>query len=125
MGRGTIGKVFKIRGIDPPHNTLIAKIYDQSKINEYEKEKNILLQLSNLNESLIKLNNREVILEHSDDYEINSKVLVFDYLAHGKLTDYIYSIPILNILKENHVKLICYKLLLGLKKMPRKKYFTQ
>ena len=120
MGRGTIGKVFKIRGIDPPHNTLIAKIYDQSKINEYEKEKNILLQLSNLNESLIKLNQREVILEHSDDYEINSKVLVFDYLAHGKLTDYIYSIPILNILKENHVKLICYKLLLGLKKCQEK-----
>ena len=120
MGRGRISKVYKIKKINPPHNILIAKIYDQSRINQYENEKNILSQISDLNDYLIRINNEEVILEHIDDFGVNPRILAFDYLAHGKLIDYMEQFPNLNALKENHVKLLCYKLLLGLKKCQEK-----
>ena len=120
MGRGRISRVYKIKEINPPHKLLIAKIYDQSRINQYEKEKNIVSQISDLNNYLIRINNEEVILEHIDEFGANPRILAFDYLAHGKLTDYMEEFPNLNALKENHVKLLCYKLLLGLKKCQEK-----
>jgi hypothetical protein len=116
IGSGNIGRVYKIRNINNPQNLLIAKIYNHTNIQAYEKEKNILSKLSELNNNIknnyfVKLKKDQVILEHSDDFQINSKLLVFDYLIHGKLCDYLYMIPISNQLKENHLKLLCYKLL--------------
>lgn len=120
IGRGRISKVYKIKKINPPHNILIAKIYDQSRINQYENEKKIVSQISDLNDYLIRINNEEVLLEHINDFGVNPRILAFDYLDHGKLIDYMEQFPNLNALKENHVKLLCYKLLLGLKKCQEK-----
>lgn len=125
IGSGNFSRVYKIRNINNPSNLLIAKIYNHTNIQEYEKEKNILSKLSELNNNIknnyfVKLKKDQVILEHSDDFQINSKLLVFDYLIHGKLCDYLYMIPISNQLKENHLKLLCYKLLQGLQKCHEK-----
>lgn len=120
IGSGNIGKVYKIKDVINPQNILIAKIYDPSKIQIYENEKNILSKFSEFNNNkkdyLIKLKDEQVILEHSEDFQINSKLLVFDYLIHGKLCDYLYIMPNTNHFKENHLKILCYKLLQGLKK---------
>ena len=123
LGNGRISKVYKIQEVEPPHTVLIAKIYDISKRNEYEKEKNILMKLSEQNDNneirndyIIKLKNIDVILEHSNLVNNDSKYLIFDYLIHGNLSEYLYIIPIINQFKEDHIKLLCYKLLQSLKK---------
>ena len=124
IGNGNFGKVFKIKEINPPHNVLIVKIYDQHRQREYENEKNILTIITEnnnfINDYIIKLNNTEVILENSDDFPINSNKLIFNYLNHGQLCDYLYIIPNINHLKECHIKLLCYKLLQGIKKCHEK-----
>ena len=119
IGNGNFGKVFKIREINPPHNILIAKIYEPSKNKEYENEKNILNIITEnnnlMNDYIVKLNNNEVILEHSDNFHVNSNKLIFNYLNHRQLCDYLYIVPNTNHLKESHIKLLCFKLLQGIK----------
>ena len=125
INSGINDKVFKIVEINPPNNLYIAKIYEHRKRNEYEYEKNILSNFStennNLqNDYLIKLKNIEVRLEYNDNFHIDSNLLIFDYLSHGTLCEYLYKMPNINLIKEVYVKLIGYKLLKGLKKLHEK-----
>lgn len=120
MNTGVNSKVFKIREINPPNRVYVVKIFDETRNQEYEDERAILLLLSNNNNSqndyLIKLKNIDIRLEYNDIYTINSRLLVFDYLIHGTIDEYLLMMPNINLIKEKYVKLICYKLLFGLKK---------
>ena len=127
IGSGNVAKVYKIREINSPLSILIAKIFDQSKIRQYEQERKILLKLSEQNNNevdekdyFIKLKNIELRLQYSDAYLFNSKLLIFDYLNHDRLCEYLYQMPNISHIKESHIKLLCYKLLLGLKKCHEK-----
>ena len=119
MGNGNFGKVFKIKEINPPHTILICKIYDYSKFKEYENEKKILNLITQgkdfINNYIVKISNVEVFLENSDDFNVDSNKLVFNYLNHGQLCDYLYIVPNINQIKESHIKLLCYKILQGIK----------
>ena len=121
MNSGINDKVFKIVEISPPNKLFIIKIFEESKKEEYENEKSILSLIkdnsNNLqNDYLIKLKDVDVRLEHNHNFRMNSNLLVFDYLEHGTLCDYLYMMPNINLIKEIYVKLLCYKLLKGLKK---------
>lgn len=121
MNSGNNDKVFKIIELSPPNKILIIKIYEELRHKEYEDEKNILSLLSDNNNNiqndyLIKLKNIDIRLEYSENYRINSKLLAFDYLVHGTMCDYLYMMPNINLIKEVYVKLLCFKLLKGLKK---------
>ena len=121
MNSGINDKVFKIVEISQPNKLFIIKIFEEMKRKEYEEEKNILSLLkgnsnNSQNDYLIKLKDIDIRLEYSDNYNINSKLLVFDYLYHGTMCDYLYMMPNINHIKEIYVKLLCYKLLKGLKK---------
>lgn len=124
IGGGNNGKLFKIKEINHPYTELIAKIYEQAKTQEYEKERNILSKFSDnnmtINDYLIKIKNINVILEHSENYPLNSNLLIFDYLIHGNLCNYVYALPNLNPIKEKYVKILCLKILKGLKKCHEK-----
>lgn len=117
IGSGNIGKVYKIKKIVPPYDLKVAKIYEYDKNIQYENEKNILSKFTDniRNDYIIKLKNDDVILENSDNFQNDSNLLVFDYLIHGKLCDYLYAMPDINFIKEDHAKILCYKILLGLK----------
>ena len=121
MNSGINDKVFKIVEISQPNKIFIIKIFEEMKRKEYEEEKSILSLLkgnsnNSQNDYLIKLKDIDIRLEYSDYYNINSKLLVFDYLYHGTMCDYLYMMPNINHIKEIYVKLLCYKLLKGLKK---------
>ena len=121
MNSGINDKVFKIVEISRPNKIFIIKIFEEMKRKEYEEEKSILSLLKDSsnnpqNNYLIKLKDIEVRLEYSDNYRINSNLLVFDYLHHGTMCDYLYMMPNINHIKEIYVKLLCYKLLKGLQK---------
>lgn len=121
MNSGINGKVFKIVEISQPNKIFIIKIYEDMKRKEYEEEKSILSLLKDnsnnpQNDYLIKLKDIDIRLEYSVNYSMNSKLLVFDYLHHGTMCDYLYMMPNINHIKEIYVKLLCYKLLKGLKK---------
>jgi serine/threonine protein kinase len=125
IGSGTNGKVYKIREINNPNNIKIAKIFEEARIQAYQKERNILTEFSNQsnnisNDYLIKLSNIEVFMAHDDNYPEGSGLLIFDYLINGKLCDYIYKLTEVTPLKESYVKILCYKLLIGLKKCHEK-----
>ena len=121
MNSGINDKVFKIVEISQPNKLFIIKIFEEMKRKEYEEEKSILSLLKDSsnnpqNNYLIKLKDIEVRLEYSDNYRMNSNLLVFDYLHHGTMCDYLYMMPNINHIKEIYVKLLCYKLLKGLQK---------
>ena len=81
IGSGNIGKVYKIKKIEPPYNLKVAKIYEYDNYIQYENEKNILSKFTdNLqNDYIIKLKNDDVALEHLDNFHNDSKLLIFDY----------------------------------------------
>ena len=121
MNSGINDKVFKIVEISRPNKLFIIKIFEEMKRKEYEEEKSILSLLKDSSDNpqnnyLIKLKDIEVRLEYSDNYRMNSNLLVFDYLHHGTMCDYLYMMPNINHIKEIYVKLLCYKLLKGLQK---------
>jgi len=121
MNSGVNGKVFKIIEINRPNKIFIIKIFEEMKNKEYEDEKSILSLLkdntNNLqNDYLIKLRDIDIRLEYSENYRMDSKLLVFDYLHHGTMCDYLNMMPNINNIKEIYVKLFGYKLLKGLKK---------
>lgn len=125
IGSGTNGKVYKIREINNPKNIMIAKIFEETRIQAYQKERNFLTEFSNQsnnlsNDYLIKLSDIEVFMAHDDNYPEGSGLLIFDYLKNGKLCDYIYKLSSITPLKESYVKILCYKLLIGLKKCHEK-----
>ena len=47
IGSGTNGKVYKIREINNPNNIKIAKIFEEARIQAYQKERNILTEFYN------------------------------------------------------------------------------
>lgn len=122
LGNGTKSQVYQIKEKNHPHSLLIAKIFEYRRIKYYEREKKILLKISNVNnmqntDYLIHIKNTNPNLEISSEFRADSSLLTFDFLEHGNVLDYIslksYGKPIC----ELHVKLLCYKLLLGLKKI--------
>ena len=52
-----------------------------------------------------------------DHFSPNSNYLVFDYLKHGNLNEYLYNMEKYTPFSEKFVKIIGYKLLKGLKKI--------
>ena len=121
MNSGINDKVFKIVEISRPNKIFIIKIFEEMKRKEYEEEKSILSLIKDnsnnpQNDYLIKLKDIDIRLEYNDNYSMHSNLLVFDYLCHGTMCDYLYMMPNLNHIKEIYVKLLCYKLLKGLKK---------
>ena len=119
IGSGTVGKVFQIQNLEPPYNKLIAKIFEEQGYEYYIKEKNILLELSHSNNSnndyIIKLKNYDITLDFVDYFPYNSNFLIFDYLKHGNLSEYLRDMENFTPISEKYVKLFCYKLLIGLK----------
>ena len=121
LGQGKIAQVYKIKKMDIPHNILIAKIYQKKRIIYYEKEKKILLRISNENNNgqndyLIHLKEANAALTPSDEFSEDSELLTFDFLMHGNVVDYVSLKNIGKPFCELYVKLLCYKILLGLKK---------
>ena len=121
LGQGKIAQVYKIKKMDIPHNILIAKIYQKKRIIYYEKEKKILLRISNenndgQNDYLIHLKEANAALTPSDEFSEDSELLTFDFLMHGNVVDYVSLKNIGKPFCELYVKLLCYKILLGLKK---------
>lgn len=119
LGSGSIGKVYIIQAINPPKTKLIAKIFEKRFEEQYECEKNILSQLSNLNESnnnyIIKLKNINISLNFLNMFPNDSKYLLFDVLEYGNFSKYLDNIKFFSDIPEKYIKLICYKLLKGLK----------
>ena len=54
IGNGYIGKVYQIQCLEPPHNKLIIKVFDQNNNKHYNKEREILSKFTE-NEYIIKL----------------------------------------------------------------------
>jgi serine/threonine protein kinase len=122
LGNGKNCEVYKIREKNHPHSILIAKIYENSRRKYYEKEKRILLKISNsndveINDYLIHIKNINARLEISKQFKADSTLLTFDFLMHGNIQDYISLKSFGKPISEIYIKLLCYKLLLGLKKI--------
>ena len=86
------------------------------------KEKRILLKISNsndveINDYLIHIKNINARLEISKQFKADSTLLTFDFLMHGNIQDYISLKSFGKPISEIYIKLLCYKLLLGLKKI--------
>ena len=121
LGNSINSQVYKIKDKNNPHSFLIAKIYEKKRKYYYEKEKRILSKISRtnnnaMNDYLIHLSEMNARLDISEQFSADSKLLTFDFLKHGNIIDYVsvktYGKPFCEI----HAKLLCYKLLLGLKK---------
>jgi serine/threonine protein kinase len=121
LGNSINSQVYKIKEKNQPHSLLIAKIYQKKRKNYYEKEERILSKISRtnnnaMNDYLIHLSNINARLDISEQFTADSTLLTFDYLKHGNILDYVsvktYGKPFC----ELYAKLLCYKLLLGLKK---------
>ena len=122
LGNGKNCEVYKIEEKNHPHSILIAKIYENSRRKYYEKEKRILLKISNsndveINDYLIHIKNINARLEISKQFKADSTLLTFDFLMHGNIQDYISLKSFGKPISEIYIKLLCYKLLLGLKKI--------
>ena len=122
LGNGKKSQVYKIKEKNQPHSILIAKIYDSRRRKYYEKEKRILLKISNANDVqitdyLIHIKNINARLETSTQFQADSSLLTFDFLFHGNILDYISLKAFGKPMIELYTKLLCYKLLLGLKKI--------
>ena len=114
IGNGFIGKVYLIQCLEPPNNKLIIKVFNANDIDYYNKEKEILLRFTNT-DYIIKLKTYEIILDNSPVLEYNSRYLLFDYLEHGNLCQYLHYIKSFDQISEEYVKYFCDKLLKALK----------
>lgn len=121
LGNSINSQVYQIKEKNHPHSLLIAKIYEKKRQYYYEKEKRILSKISRtnnnaMNDYLIHLSEMNARLDISKEFKADSTLLTFDFLRHGNILDYVsvktYGKPFC----EMHAKLLCYKLLLGLKK---------
>ena len=122
LGNGTNSQVYKIKEKNHPHSVLIAKIYEKRRRKFYEKEKKILLKISGsndveINDYLIHIKNANANLEPSNQFQADSALLTFDFLIHGNVLDYISLKTLGKPISETYTKFLCYKLLLGLKKI--------
>jgi serine/threonine protein kinase len=122
LGNGTKSQVYKIKEKIHPHSILIAKIYENRRRKYYEQEKKILLKISGtnnleINDYLIHIKNANADLEPSSQFKADSSLLTFDFLNHGNVLDYISLKTLGKPISEIYTKFLCYKLLLGLKKI--------
>ena len=86
------------------------------------QEKKILLKISGtnnleINDYLIHIKNANADLEPSSQFKADSSLLTFDFLNHGNVLDYISLKTLGKPISEIYTKFLCYKLLLGLKKI--------
>ena len=121
LGKGIKSQVYKIKEKNPPYNVLIGKIYENKRKKYYEREKKILQDISNPNNTVIKdylvhIKNVNARLRTSNLFTPDSTLLTFDFLIHGNISDYISLKELGRPLSESYTKLLGYKLLLGLKK---------
>ena len=114
IGNGFIGKVYLIQCREKPHNKLIIKVFNSDDVGCYDKEKEILLKFTNT-DYIIKLKTYEIILDNSPVLGYNSRYLLFDYLEHGNLCQYLHYIKSFDQISEEYVKSFCDKLLKALK----------
>ena len=114
IGNGYIGKVYQIQCLEPPHNKLIIKVFDQNNNERYNKEREILSKFTE-HEYIIKLNNANIILDNSNFFPNDSSYLLFDYLEHGNLSLYLQYMENYPDISEEFVKLFCFKLLKALR----------
>lgn len=122
IGSGCIGKVYQIRNTQPPHNLLIAKIFDSNNNYQYNNEREILTILSDPNEIhnnyIIKLKNMNIGLDFAgNNFQDNSNFIIFDYLQYGNLSKYLLGMENFTEISEEIAQLLCYKLLKALKAM--------
>lgn len=123
---GNVGKVYLINKKEPPNDQKIAKIFEYQGHEHYVRERDILLDLLHNNnphdgDYIIKLRNDEIIIDFMGLFPPSSNYLLFDYLKHGNLNEYLYNMDIYTPFAENFVKIIGYKLLKGLKTIHHKK----
>jgi serine/threonine protein kinase len=121
LGNGTNGQVYKIKKIHPPHSVLIAKIFRKDRSEIFEREKRMLLRISNanddnINDYLLHIRDANATLDISEEFREGSELLTFDFFMHGNIIDYVSLKNKGRPLCELYAKLICYKLLIGLKK---------
>ena len=121
LGNGTNGHVYKIKKIHPPHSVLIAKIFRKDRSEIFEREKRMLLRISNanddnINDYLLHIRDANATLDISEEFREGSELLTFDFFMHGNIIDYVSLKNKGRPLCELYAKLICYKLLIGLKK---------
>ena len=116
IGNGFIGKVYKIQCLESPNTQLIIKVFNSNDNIYYNKEKEILLKFINT-DYIIKLRTYEIILNNSPVLEYNSRYLLFDYLEHGNLYQYLQYMNSFDQISEEYVKSFCDKLLKALKKI--------
>ena len=104
-----------IVNINNPQQKLTAKIYKDSTNEYYQTENRILtiLTAAHNNENILHLlpqNNIHLILD--EGYPLNTRYLIFDFYAHGKLCKYLYcNIINHNQLSEDMAKFMSYKLI--------------
>ena len=121
LGNGTNGQVYKIKKTQHPHSLLIAKIFENKRRKYYEKEKMMLMRISNannngINDYLLHIRDVNATLDKSEEFKKDSELLTFDFFMHGNVIDYVSLKTMGRPLCELYAKLLCYKLLLGLKK---------
>lgn len=118
IGSGCMGKVYQIQRNGHPDDILIIKVFDEERIEQYNKEKNILSIFTDSNnpysQFIIKIKNYNITLNYSDYYPYNSRYLLFDYLKHDNLSQYLYYMGNFTEFSEDYVKIMCYKLLKAL-----------
>ena len=116
IGNGFIGKVYKIQCLESPNIQLIIKVFNSKDIKYYNIEKEILLKFINT-DYIIKLRTYEIILNNSPVLGYDSRYLLFDYLEHGNLYQYLQYMNSFDQISEEYVKSFCDKLLKALKKI--------
>ena len=114
IGNGFLGKVYQIISVESPQNKLIIKIFDSKDREHYYQEKEFLSKFIGT-EYIINLKTCDIRLENSNVFVHNSTYLLFDYLQHGNLSQYLLYMENYPDISEEFVKLFCYKLLKALK----------
>ena len=117
IGGGNIGRVYLIEDTQNKNNKLIAKIFPDHYLDQYNNEKSILEILSSnspFNNYIIKIKNININLEGIPD---DVHYILFDYLHHGNLSKYLLHMELFTPISEDYVKLICFKMLKALKVM--------
>ena len=106
-----------ITNMNQPNEKLIAKIYQAFQLDYFNNENQICQILTNQNnENIIRLiNNNNIQLIGLEEFGNNAHVLIFDFLNHGKLFQYLEN-QISNF-TEDMVKYIGYKLIRAIQTM--------
>ena len=101
-----------ITNLNPPNDKLIAKIYLGQNNDIFQNESQICQILTNHNnENILRLRNNNIEIIGLDEFGPEVNCLIFDYLNHGKLFQYLELQENKSHFTEKIVKYIGYKLL--------------